>query len=184
MATHPDKDLSTKIKWLSQFNDLVPDINRDGVINDKDKNIACAWTCKHILSEAGFISGDRVDLVTYDAQKRLVKAATWNEGLVHLHANFDADMPCVIGFNRSFGNVGNSNPATEHFGLGIARTFDSSKGHYIYRFADVGTNWEAKGMSALNTLELMPNGLIQGHSAYCPNVLYTLTEVRKVSVIA
>jgi hypothetical protein len=180
-STHPDKDLSSKIAWMSQFNNLVPDINRDGKIDVKDQNIACAWTCKHILEVAGFSSGDRYDTAIYDTQKHLVKAPKFAEAIVHLHSSFDADMPFLIGVNRQFGNVGNSNLATEHFVIMIGRIYDSSTGHYIYRFADVGTNHKDKGMSLLNKLEYNPNnGLIQGHSAYCPNVVYTLTEVRGV----
>jgi len=175
MITHPDKDLSHKIKWLTQFLPMWGDLAH--------QNVACAKTCKLILSNAGYASGDRVDIATYDAVKNLIRKPTWQQGMDLIHANFNKDMPFIIGVNRGKVNEGNSNPATMHFVIMIGRKYDALKEHYVYRFADVGTHHEDYGMSEQNTLELSPNGLIKGGTAYMPTMkgLYTITEVRAVS---
>ena len=179
----PDIDLTHIIRWSSQFRPDVPDINRDGKITEADNNVACGWTCKQILKESGFNPPDssgKVDAVVYGKDKALVKAPTWQEAVDTLHANCDAHAPTIVGVNRGAMNVGNLNPATNHYVVIVGRRYNIITGKYEYPFYDVGTHHQELGTHASQFFALDGRGIWSGASRYA-NAIYTITEVRRTA---
>lgn len=168
------KTVQLKIKFQTQF---------DARFGDKKKqNVSCKKACEIIVQSAGFATptsnAGSINVATMDKNKKLVLSSTAQAGYDLLNAQLDAGKPTCVAVDREYtGDVGNANNASDHFVVIYGRY--EKDGVIYYLFADPGTSYESKGMSAENLMYKDANGFLKGHSKYYGSAkFYTTTEVR------
>lgn len=181
-----NKDFTGIVKFQTQFSPDVPDINRDGKRDSKDRNIACNWASKKMITDCGFKTVDasgRIDVMVYyrgaDAtrEKKLIKATTFQQAVDQLHRNCDEGKPTLVAVNRGPKDVNNANEASNHYVVIVGRFYNTVTGKYEYRFYDPGTSYPEKGTDESQFFTLGPSGSWEGVSKYC-GLKYIITEIR------
>jgi RHS repeat-associated protein len=134
--------------------------------------------CKRACDEMGLSSGqDPIITEKYGPDgKSIVPTPGTRLGLDVINARLREKLPITVGVYMGASDVGNANPATQHFVKVVGANADQ-KGQY-YNFYDPGTHDEAKGTSPQNRLYVGPNNSLRGTSVYNQDTTtYTVTEV-------
>jgi len=171
-------DLSSIVKFQTQFSKRVGDIDGDGDHDQHDEQIACCAASKLMITDAGFktVNADkRIETGEFDDKLNVVPDKRLEEGLALLDKMLDEKKPVLIGVNRKKESVGNANRATSHFVVIVDRMYDH-EGKVSYRFYDPGTSFLNKGTDPGQRFRLV-DGMLKGTSKYCA-LQYIVTEVR------
>ena len=115
-----------------------------------------------------------------------IDTQAFQKGLAYLDSELEKGYPIVVGVDHSYAYGGqgyNNDLTTDHFVVIVGRGYDEQG--LFYRYYEVGTNHEYKGISDDNKLYIKNNQYLAGVSLWLhykdnkQNRHYFVTQIRK-----
>ena len=179
-------DLSDKVQWVSQYDDVIKNFCKKG---------CCFRTCEYILQNTIGKTAPPSDannvavLQNSENYNDLKPTGNFEERLSYMKDQLKQGNPIVIGVHRYSTDApyNDSNKATRHFVLVVGMGYDDVTRKNYFSFFEVGTNPVNEltvGTNPNNRLYLdSEQKTVSGYTTMLPNgstvhPFYTITEIR------
>jgi len=178
-------DLSDKVMWYSQFDDVIKKECNEG---------CCCFTCNYILMNSVGLTASRnttsdIAVLSNSSNYNDLKPTNnFEERLSYMKDQLKQGNPVIVGVHRySDKKTYNANGATRHFVVVVGMGYDNATKKNYFRFFEVGTysiNELTVGSNPNNRLYLdSERKIVSGYTTMMPkgssiHPFYTITEIR------